>query len=759
MCQLPERAYAEPVLDRALASADVTSKNGCSQLRVAFNLRIRYQSHFPSNFGDEIRINVRPLDTAAAATEILTRREALRAPESKGALIRTIDLVSDSAAGPELVIRFKKPVYFDVGQARDFESIMIAISGSKPSGTCKPDVISGSKGLNWAAKETTGRQQADIASIEPEPLPDHATRALTGADKRSADAWMDEARAALKKNNPAAAVKLLTKILRLPENGKSAEALEYLGLAYQRANQPLAAQAAYERYLQQHPGGDDAERVRQRLSGVVTARAEPGASAEPETKATRRSSGGFRTNPDGNSAWSVSGSASEFYIRDDSFNVLHDPSLPRNFNADKDDHRVHQNQLLTSFDVAAAWSNESVRSKFRFSGTEEHDVSGIDDDVIGVAALYYELAVKDWNMETRLGRQTRNTGGVLGRFDGGLLSWQAAPWVRFNAVGGSPVSRRFDEPLKDDKYLYGGSIDFFPPMAGFDFSIYAIEQRDQEWIDRQAVGTELRYLSQDLTAFGTLDYDVHFNQLNLALLSGTWTMPDKSTLSGAAELRRSPFISTWTALQGQPFLTLYDLLRAHTLEEVEQLAVDRSAEYRSASLGYSRLLTGNLQLNLDVTASETSGTPASGGVPESFATGTELYYSAQVIANSLFEAGDSYIAGVRLADRDDSNLYALDLSARYPLTDAWRVSPRVRFGYREGDEIDLVEYSVLPSVLVNYHWTRDLAFELEAGVNWTETTTGHVTVEDTELFFTFGVRYDFYADNQSACASRAASCQ
>ena len=42
--------------------------------------------------------------------------------------------------------------------------------------------------------------------------------------------------------------------------------------------------------------------------------------------------------------------------------------------------------------------------------------------------------------------------------------------------------------------------------------------------------------------------------------------------------------------------------KAHTVEEVEQLALDRTTEYRSASIGYSRLLTEDLQLNLDVTA-------------------------------------------------------------------------------------------------------------------------------------------------------------
>ena len=64
---------------------------------------------------------------------------------------------------------------------------------------------------------------------------------------------------------------------------------------------------------------------------------------------------------------------------------------------------------------------------------------------------------------------------------------------------------------------------------------------------------------------------------------------------------------------------------------------------------------------------------------------------------------------------------------------------------------------MLPSVLVNYYLTRDLAFELEAGANWTKTQTNGSTAEDTEFFFTVGYRYDFYADQQTASALAGAA--
>ena len=114
-----------------------------------------------------------------------------------------------------------------------------------------------------------------------------------------------------------------------------------------------------------------------------------------------------------------------------------------------------------------------------------------------------------------------------------------------------------------------------------------------------------------------------------------------------------------------------------------------------------------------------------------------------------------FVAGLRFADLDESNFYILDLSARYPVLENLKVNPRLLLGYRTGDEFDLVEYSVLPSVLLDYYVTRDFSLELEVGARWTDTTVGGVEETSTDLFFTVGYRYDFYADGSSTTQARA----
>jgi hypothetical protein len=176
-------------------------------------------------------------------------------------------------------------------------------------------------------------------------------------------------------------------------------------------------------------------------------------------------------------------------------------------------------------------------------------------------------------------------------------------------------------------------------------------------------------------------------------------------------------------------------------------------------MGFSLPLTSKLQFSLDATAADTSGTISSGGVDAILPSGTEYYGSAQIIATGLLAEGDTVTAAVRFAHQKTSNLYVADMTARYPVSEQWKVSPRLRLGYREGEGTDLTEYTVLPSVLLNYYWTRDLNFELEVGAQWSQLTQNGVRETNTDLFFTAGVRYDFYADGRTSCANPTAGCR
>ena len=747
---VPNTALAQPVVDQALADAQVSAQKGCTILQVNFNIRIRYASHFPLEQGDEVRITVNPIDRNQAAALLTLRREAATVPGGPTSGIKAINLDTQNPTGPALQVIFDRPVAYQVALGSDSQSIIVAISGAKPSATCKP-ISSGSKYPLPSAGQNSAPGATAAAAARPKDRP--ASGKISDTDLRAIAAWMDEGRAALRKNSFGAAMQLFTKILKYPENQHSAEAQELLGLARQKSGQLAEARAEYEDYLRRYPSGEQSERVRQRLAGIVTANGEPSAPLRTPNGQPAGLLPAGKFTPSRETTWTLVGSASMFYIRDDSFRAVRDPSVAPDPTADPDTHRVHQNEMLATLDVTGAWNNDETKGKIRFSGSEEHRFNTGSRDLSGIATFLVDTMVKDWNLRTVVGRQTLNTDGVLGRFDGALLSWQPLPMLKVDVVTGSPALSRFDLPGKNDKYFYGAGLGLGPYFGGFETTLYAIEQRDRGLLDRQAVGTDLRYFDQSKFAFANVDYDIHFQRLNAAIFSGSWILPDKSTIYGGADYRRTPFLSTWNALFNQPFATLYDMLKQRTNEDLRQFALDQTPIYKSAMIGFSHPLTENLQVSADATIVNLTQPISPIGLDPSLATlsaGNEYYYSTQLIGTNLLKDGDMYIAALRFSQLTTSNRYVVDFNSRYPLTNEWRVSPRLRLGYAVGNGIDLKEYTVLPSLLVDYYWTKALNLEFEVGVQWTSSMRSGIKSTDTELLATVGLRYDFYSDTNTS---------
>jgi tetratricopeptide (TPR) repeat protein len=789
----PIAAHAEPVKNRILSGYQVHVERKCTIFKINFNHRVRYVSHFPISSGTELRIMLHAIDPRQFDLDGGNSREALRPPTDRSVAINAIQYEAAIAEAPTLTIIFARPFNFDAAGGADFQSLVFSVTDKKDGKACKPifpaqatnawqTVIDGPQtpSERVVPKQTPKRVVLPVVPVTPDaptvaaplsvgdrspangsapvsgPTMVAATGAKTDTGSNSSEgataALITQARSALQQGKFQLAIAQLKKAIQLAENRRSPEARELLGVAYQKDQQLPAAKAVYEDYLARYPNSEGSEGVRQRLAAMETANAPSVKALRAPTIGPTAIGGGAQGygngQPSGSQNWSVSGSLSSFYIRDDTHSVMRDPTLALNLNAAKDDHQVHQNTLLSSFDLFAAYNDANIKSRFRLSGTEQNRFGSDQPDITGIGALYLDTTVKDWDTTFSIGRQTRNTNGVLGRFDGVVVSYQVTPLFGVTALAGSPVEFRSDSPFKDDRFFYGGSVNF-NRYFGLDASVYAIEQMDRSIIDRQAVGTELRYNDPVKSAFLTVDYDTHFNELDAAIFTGTWTLPDKSVLRAGADYRKAPYLTTWNALQGQPYGTLYDLLKAYTQSDLQQMAMDRTATYQSSTLGYSRPLTDNLQLNLDFTQAHIDGTIASYNVNGTPDMGDEFYYSAQLVGTSLFTPNDLYTAAFRYSDLKDSHNYAVDLSTRYNVSETFRIQPRFVGGETEGKTTPYREYTVLPSLLLTYAWTKDLNFELEVGERWTWRTQGTTTTSESEFLITAGIRLDFYADAQN----------
>ncbi len=737
----PRPACAQVVTDNLLGNVQVVVQSGCAILRIIFNIRFRYIDHQPLDRGVDLQINLTPIDQDRVAATQTLKHETATVPDGRPYGINTIDLDIRNRTSLVLRILFDRSVAYRLATGSDSRSIVVAIAGTTPSPTCKP-IFPG------AAYTTAPGNDQRAGTGTTRQLPNPSTGAIADPDLRVVAASMDEGRAALRRSKMNDAIRLFTKVLRYPENQYSAEAQELLGLAYQKSGQFAQAQAEYEEYLRRYPGGEQSERVRQRLAGVITATGESSAPLRTPNAPPVGAPPIGQFAPLHDTTWTLVGGASTFYIRDDSFRVAQDPTLAPDPSADPDAHRTHQNEMLSTLDLIATWSNAETSGRIRFSGGEEHRFQADQTDEIGVSALSIDAVVKNWNLRTVAGRQTLNGNGVLGRFDGALFSWQPLPILKVDLVGGSPASSRYDLPFKNERYFYGAALGLGPFFGGLETSVYAIEQRDRWMVDREAFGLDLRYIDLNKFVFGTVDYDVRVGRLNAAIISGSWTLPDASTIYGGADYRRTPYLSTWNALLNKPFATLYDMLKAEneTSQQLQQLEIDQTPIYKSAMIGVSHPLSEKLQIGADATIVNLSQPISPIGLDPALAAlsaGNEYYYSAQITGNNIFMSGDTYVGAFRYSRQPTEVQYVLDLSARYPIANEWLLTPRVRLGYASGIGIDLKQYTVLPSFLIDYRVTDNLSFEAEIGTQFTSGVQGGIKTRDTELFATIGLRYSF----------------
>ncbi len=614
--------------------------------------------------------------------------------------------------------------------------------------------------------------QASPDSSETNTVKNRSAGSISAADLRVAAASMDEGRAALKHSTFGEAIRLFKKVLGYPENQYSAEALELLGVSLQKNGQLKEAQSAYEDCLRRYPTGERSERVKQRLAGVVTARDEAPAvlRAPAELPGKALPIGKFTRSNE--TTWTLVGSVSSFYIRDDANTTARDTSLAPNVAATVDDNAVHQDEIMTTVDLLATWNDDKTSGKIRFNGGEEQRFStdqngptGDQKTQFGVAQASLDMVVKDWNLRTVAGRQTYNGDGVFGRFDGALVSWEALPLLRFDAVAGSPANSRYNLPFTAERWFYGGAVGTGPLFGGLDASVYYNEERGRWLVDREAVGTDIKYTDPTKFTFANVDYDLRFRQLGEAVWSGSWTLPAGTTVYGGADYRRVPFLSSWNVLLNQPFGTLYDFLKNQvaigqplTNEQVNQLALAETPVYKSVMLGFSQPLTDKLTFSADGTAANLSQTITPAAVLDpslaQLATGNEYYATAQLISTNIFKEGDMYISAFHYAQQSTNTQYVIDFNARYPIINDLVLGPRLRLGYNVVSG-GLVQYTAMPSILIDYNWSPNLTFEGEIGTQFTRgnggilqagVTTPGVTTNDTELFLTLGFRYSFDVD-------------
>jgi len=667
--------------DRMLESIDVIEEQAYSIIDIKFNQQLTVSSYSPLEGGNQLHIKVKRTSLAVQLSDDLTDFETLPWKATRKVPLYQVSM---DLTQQEVILKFNQHLNYKVRGGTDAFHIFVEVSHAKEALKKEP--------------------KAGIIPLELE-IRQHA---VEGAKNPKMAQAMQDARTAILEKNYSRAIQLYTKVVLDKSNSLYAkEALEYLGLARERKGQLAHAKVAYKKYLKLYPEGESSDRVKQRLTGILTARAEPkGKLRKAKRKAVSSS----------DLEWTSYGSVSQFYNRDIS---------KSNNNAS----RLIRSSLQNNLDLTSRLRWQDYKITGRFSGAYEDHLETSDQDQHRISSFYLDFSDKALNSSLRIGRQSRSTGGVLGRFDGVLASFPIMESLKLNLVAGYSVESSKDVFVNDNSYFYGISADAGRYFKALDFNAFFIEQIHQGILDRRAVGGEIRYFQDNRSFFTFLDYDIYHQALNTFLFTGQYIFPDRTTINATFDQRSTPLMSTRNAVSNlQGVDSVDDLLGFFSEDEILTLAKQRTAISRSFNLGISRPLTKQFQINADFRWTKTSSTQTSTGLPVSItanldgvvdgsaASGDDYSYSTDLTANSILTDGDLYTLGVRYSD-SKANTTTFTLNSRYPVSRELRVNPRFRFDLR--DNVDgSTRWTYKPSVRLTYRVLRALQLEVEAGGEW-----------------------------------------
>jgi tetratricopeptide (TPR) repeat protein len=771
------------VAGRLVDSVDFSTRPGHVDISLVFGCSLRYLSHLPAANGDTLRIRLMPLpdcgtisgsmfgqtppldpsqmvssmdiDQLAGNELILTihfaheekfvlapstdgqgLRIRLLRPESRGATVRIGDEAGPPAAYAVNLESSREPVsdeavrhaaqvagvpaYVAEFQLGDEKWYRLRIGPFKGETDARKALraIRGEYPKAWLAigddstLTSTGAEPQSVAAL---PTLPQANASLMQTD---IDALFAKAKSAFDHKDYAGAIPLLTKLLEQPEFPRRADAQELMGLARERSRQLAHAKAEYEEYLRRYPDGRGANRVRERLRALALA--------------ARASRTGASAGEEEESAWKFFGGVSQLYRRD----------TTQIDNSVQTTNATSLDAFLSDVDIVARRRGDRYDFSTRLSAGYQKDLlpDGPGDQT-RISTAFVELADRDHDWRARLGRQSRNNGGLFGTFDGIYAGYQLRPRLGLNLAFGYPVERTTDSPQADRQFL-GLSLDLGTFRDAWDLSVYGVNQRLSGETDRQAIGTELRYFRPGRTLVALVDYDLHFQELNNAVILGTLELPGRWLLGVNLDHRKSPSLSLRNALIGQTVTSFDDLLLTFTPAELDQLALDRSADSDLYSVSLSRPFGERWQWTLDVASFTTGSMPGSGGVDPVPDSGRDSSIGIQGLASGLFGGNDFSSIVVRHQSNSTRTSDSIGLATRFPIWGNWRFGPRLRVDRLDYSSDGSQQWLYIPTLRLELQHTRTL-FELEAGAELGRRDFGGFQENTTRYYFSLGYRMNF----------------
>ena len=698
--------YAAEILDKI----EIIQTNTEADIHIDFFTQVRYLRHSPTNESSSLQIFLDFPQLTVAPTQ----RETLSSPPSDlvpGFTVNYPDQKTNSIG-----IKFKKPVKFRITPDSSGRGIVIHVPLEKMAEPQAQEVPA----------PITEAAIVDIPSIpQGMSVNDYAGKLVA------------ESRVAAGLGDYAKAIQLLNAALNFPPHAYSQNAQELIGVAREKNGELAKAKAEYNLYLSLYPEGDGVKRVRQHIADIDEA---------SKSKTTAKAKKPTR----GISETTVYGSWDQYYYDAHSHNYESDPTT--------NSHSHDQSSLMSSLNLTARSRQNQYDSKLVYRNRQTMDFlpqigSSKHSNRDRTDAAYAEVANSEVDYLVRAGRQSGNSGGVLGRFDGGLLRYGLTSKLRVNLVAGT-----LDEYKVDYKrHFYGINLDIGPLAENWSGNTFFINQETDNVTDRRAVGGELRYFKNDRSVYSLVDYDTMFHRLNTFMVQGNLQAEDTTNYNVLYDHRKSPILQMINSLSSvpvapgspQPTTIRQALQQGQTEELLRSLAIANTLDTDLYLLGVTRQITPRWQLGADVQLSRVSGGDSTAAVAaatnallennpfidpltlqnlsNSFAGGNTYTYHVQAVGLDTLFKNDTSIISASITTGPTSLVESVVLTNIMVPRENWRLDSSIKLTRIDTDP-STMQYVVSPTMRASYRLGTKATLEAEIGLevdNRSSAVDGH----------------------------------
>jgi hypothetical protein len=539
------------------------------------------------------------------------------------------------------------------------------------------------------------------------------------------------AQAAYERGDYPTAIETLNALLALPNNNSSRPAQELIGHARLKTEDMARARSEFELFLQLYPTGADSDRVRKVLNAMPKPMvARPRAPMEPIT--------------------TTSGSVSLYYfggqsqVRTQDFQNSPISGLPV-LQSESTISNADISQLQSNVDLNWRYRDADKDMRFVLRNNATADLLPSGNNRNRLTALYFDQRSFVNGTNFRVGRQSPTGMGILYRFDGIQAGYTFAPKWRVNAAVGKP-----SDPLLDtNRSFYGVAIESEALTKELGGDVYFNQGTIDGQIDRQAIGTELRYFNGGVSMFGQIDYDQVLQSMNIVSLQGNWMFPDNSMINFMYDRRATPFRALGNILffqdPTQPLVrTISDLLQTNTVDTLRTQLNAVTAIQTQAMFGFTTPITRSWQVGSNVTytnVGEILPVPVilPNGQPS---TGDLWSLSGMLIGSNLYSIRDTHVFNITLLTGPTYNGTLLSYNNLTSLTEKWQLEPSLRY-YTQTDNTDTKMVRWTPGMRLTYRVRKQVSVESEFTYEISETNGPLKQESSTRLFYYLGARYDF----------------